>query len=84
MNAAHRNESTRPLPVLLVRRIDAAAILTISPAHFDKLVKEKPQLLKPVRIGSAVRGPYENLQACVRELAEANETVHDVWDECAL
>jgi len=70
------------VPPLLCSRAESAAFLRIGTTLFDELSKQHP-LLQPVRIGSRVLWPYENLVAYVRELKDA-EPRDDPWGYVAV
>lgn len=64
-------------PLLLVSRVQASALLNVSPSTFDKLRKAN-RLLRPVNIGKRTLWPLKNLLAFVEELIEADDG-DDPW-----
>lgn len=65
------------MPLLLVSRVQAAALLNVGPSTFDKLREVSP-LLRPVRIGAKPLWPMKNLMAYVDELIDAGHG-DDPW-----
>lgn len=65
-------------PLLLVSRLQAAALLNIGPSTFDKLRKANP-LLRPVMIGTRPLWPLRNLEAFVTELIDGDISPDDPW-----
>lgn len=63
--------------LLLVSRVQAAALLNVSPSTFDKLRKANG-LLRPVNIGKRTLWPFKNLMAFVEELIEGDDG-DDPW-----
>lgn len=70
-------------PLLLVSRLQAAALLNIGPSTFDKLRKANP-LLRPVMIATRPLWPLKNLMAFVDELIDAGARGADPWENAAL
>lgn len=64
-------------PLLLVSRVQAAALLNVSPSTFDKLRKAN-KLLRPVSLGRRTLWPLKNLMAFVEELIDG-EGGDDPW-----
>ncbi len=65
------------VPPLLCSREESADLLGIGPSKFDELRKDN-RLLRPVRIGTRVLWPYQNLVAYVRDLADGGDG-DDPW-----
>jgi predicted DNA-binding transcriptional regulator AlpA len=66
------------MPLLLCSRVQAAQLLNISPATFDRL-RQANSLLRPVHIGSRPLWPLRNLEAFVAELIDGDAGPDDPW-----
>lgn len=67
------------MQLLLCSRVQAAALLNVSPSSFDKLRKANP-LLRPVMIGARPLWPLKNLMAFVDDLIDSDTSAaDDVW-----
>lgn len=81
----HEKPST-VLPIgtrlLLVSRVQAAELLSVSPALFDRLRKQHA-ILAPVRVGTLPRWPLKSLEAFVANLIDS-ASGDDPWEHAAL